>query len=47
MNLTQNKLRCGILLLSIVFVVAGVYLGEVHTILNKATNICLECIGIG
>lgn len=47
MNLAKDKLRYGILLLSIVFIVAGVYLGEVRTIFNKAINICLECIGIG
>lgn len=25
----------------------GVYRGEVITVLNKATRICMECIGIG
>lgn len=25
----------------------GVYRGEVETVLNKAVNICLECIGLG
>ncbi|MDO4313480.1 MAG: CD1871A family CXXC motif-containing protein [Eubacteriales bacterium] len=25
----------------------GVYRGEVSIVLNKAINICLECIGLG
>ncbi|MGN1376946.1 MAG: CD1871A family CXXC motif-containing protein [Dorea sp.] len=25
----------------------GVYRGEVYIVLNKAINICLECIGLG
>lgn len=47
MELTRDKLRCGILLLSIAFIITGLCQGEVRTIFNKAINICLECIGIG
>lgn len=25
----------------------GIYRGEVSIVLNKAVNICLECIGLG
>ncbi|MCF2682038.1 CD1871A family CXXC motif-containing protein [Faecalicatena contorta] len=25
----------------------GIYRGEVSMVLNKAVNICLECIGLG
>lgn len=28
-------------------IVYGVYRGEVSIVLNKAINICLECIGLG
>lgn len=33
--------------ISIGFIVAGVLLGNVNAVLNKAIAICLECIGIG
>ena len=35
------------LLLGIVLVVAGVFRGEAQTVFDKATRICLECIGVG
>lgn len=38
----------GILLTAAVFmIIYGVSRGEVETVLNKAVNICLECVGLG
>jgi len=36
-----------ILAASIVLIVLGIITGEARAVLNKATRICLECIGIG
>lgn len=33
--------------LGVLFVVIGIFRGEVATVLQKAVQICLECIGIG
>ncbi|QUI23969.1 hypothetical protein HZI73_17445 [Vallitalea pronyensis] len=43
----EKIMRYGILGLSISFIVLGYIRGEVRTVLKKAINICLECIGIG
>ena len=31
----------------IAFVITGIFRGEAETVFNKATSICMECIGIG
>ena len=36
-----------LLVAGIAAVVAGIFLGEHFTVLQKATMICLECIGLG
>lgn len=44
---TRNIIAVSILLAGAAFILIGVYRGEVETVLRKAVNICLECIGIG
>lgn len=43
----ESFIRYSILIISILLISTGVYRGEVSTVLKKAINICLECIGIG
>lgn len=43
----KNKIRWILLIVGIEFVIYGAYRGEVDTVLTKAVNICLECVGIG
>lgn len=44
----NNKLqRYIILAVSLCLIIFGLYRGEYETVLKKAVNICLECIGIG
>ena len=35
------------LFMGIFLVLAGIFRGEAETVFNKATRICMECIGIG
>lgn len=43
----KEKLRLILLLSSISLILMGLYREEVLTVLVKAINICLECVGIG
>ena len=36
-----------VILVAIVLIIAGIYIGEPADVLQKAVNICLECIGVG
>lgn len=49
MNEEKKKNLIGIILLAAftALFVAGYVSGETDTVLTKASNICLECIGIG
>lgn len=41
------RIRGGVIIIGILFVGIGISRGEPATVLMKAINICLECIGIG
>jgi hypothetical protein len=43
----NNFLRIFSLISSIFFIGIGIYRNEIKTVLTKAINICLECIGVG
>lgn len=42
-----NQIRAAVLLAGISLTAVGIARGETATVLKKAINICLECIGIG
>ncbi len=43
----KKYVRILLLLLSAGMILIGIYSGETQIVLQKAVNICLECIGIG
>ncbi len=47
MKFLKKYAKYAILLLAVVMAVYGLERGEADTVLKKAANICLECIGIG
>ena len=47
MQAAKRALPYLVLALGAVLIVLGIWGGEVAVVLSRATNICLECIGIG
>lgn len=47
----DNKRKRGVQIIlgiaAVIFIVCGSMRGEAEVVLNKAVNICLECIGLG
>ena len=43
----RNKFTIGLIIASIILIVAGILRDEQLAVLNKAINICMQCIGIG
>ena len=46
-NKGRRALQILLLSLSVCFLDYGYFRGEAPIVLNKAVNICLECIGLG
>lgn len=44
---TRYLIGAGVLAMAAILICIGVRNGEMATVLKKAVNICLECIGIG
>lgn len=45
--LRREYVTGAVILAAIVLIIAGIYTGEPADVMQKAVNICLECIGVG
>lgn len=45
--LRRNAVAIFILIIATAFIAIGIKRGEAQTVYRKASNICMECIGIG
>lgn len=43
----KDKMSVIVLAVAICLILFGMVRGEVFTVLDKGTNLCLECVGIG
>lgn len=43
----RRKIPYILLAISILLILAGIWLGELPRIIKNATTLCLDCIGIG
>ena len=46
-HLKRGKIQILLLLAGIILLCFGVWRKEVETVIEKAVNLCLECVGIG
>lgn len=44
---TRRRIAGVLLVAAVVMIIYGMHRGEVSIVLNKAINVCLECIGLG
>lgn len=44
---TEKIIRSSVIILAVSFILIGIMRGENSEVLEKATKICLQCIGIG
>ena len=43
----RNRVKYIVLLAAAAFLIVGIQHGDTQVVLQKAVNICLECIGVG